>query len=84
MEDRGAWCTAVHGVTESDMNLESEQQTKLILLILNDEEAKLKRLSNLFKVTVCNRVGGVGQDSILYNLILEPYLLTSVQWFLLE
>ena len=32
------------------MNLETEQQTKLILLILDDEEAKLKRLSNLFKV----------------------------------
>ena len=48
--ERGAWHAAVHGATESDMNLESEQQTKLILLILNDEEAKLKRLSNLFKV----------------------------------
>ena len=45
---------------------------------------RLKNLSNLFKVTVCNRVGGVEQDSILYNLILEPYLLTGVQWFLLE
>lgn len=45
---------------------------------------RLKNLSNLFKVTVCNRVDGVEQDSILYNLILEPYLLTGVQWFLLE
>lgn len=45
---------------------------------------RLKNLSNLFKVTVCNGVGGVGQYSILYNLILEPYLLTNVQWFLLE
>ena len=48
--ERGAWHAAVCGATELDMNLETEQQTKLILLILDDEEAKLKRLSNLFKV----------------------------------
>ena len=47
---RSLACCSLWGGKELDMNLETEQQTKLILLILDDEEAKLKRLSNLFKV----------------------------------